>query len=133
MSNNSNKNEIVINSFIHNPEVLTTLQRFNLRMFYTSDLYVAETTKGYNEIIDSYIKCEIQSPKPGKIDYISANSDNFQLLIYVKKRGVSDYTYSKFSYYDKTRKKSYCLENSKSDNSQNLGGAIKRLLFKSKK
>lgn len=133
MSNNSNKNEIVINSFIHNPEVSVTLQRFNLRMFYTSDLYVAETTKGYNEIIDSYIKCEIQSPKPGKIDYISADCDKFSLLVNLQKKGSSEYTYSKFSYYDKTRKKSYCLENSKSDNSQNLGDAIKRLLFKSKK
>jgi len=132
MSNNNNKNEIVINSFIHNPDVLSALQRLNLRMFYTSDLYVAETTKGYNEIIDSYIKCEIQSPKPGKIDYISADADNFSLIMYIQKNGLSDYTYSKLSYYDKTKKKTCHLENSNSNNNPNLGTTIKRLLFRKK-
>ena len=128
---NNNKNEIVINSLIHNPEVTTTLSRLNLRMFYSSELYVAEGTKRYNEIEDSYVKCEIQSPRPGKIEYISANSDTFNLLLNVKKE-KGNYTYSKITYYNKVNKKGCELKNSNENTAPAFGASIKRLIFKQK-
>ena len=135
MAKNSNKNEMIINSLIHNIDVTNVLSKLHLRMILSSgSVLIAKdgSPKTYKDIDDTYIKCEIQSPNPGRIDYISADTATFTLMIFPYKLNSNVYTYSIIKFYDKSKKKGYDLRNESLDAPKQSKSPLS-LLFKRKK
>lgn len=132
---NNNKNEMIINSLIHNMDVTNVLSKLHLRMILSAgNVLIAKdgSPKTYKDVDETYIKCEIQSPKPGRIDYISADTDAFTLMLHPCKLDANNYTYSVLQFYDKHKKKGYSLRNESLGDPKQSKSPLS-LLFKRKK
>ena len=121
------QNEFIITNFLRDTDVTLVLAKFKLRMFYTNGVHLGRQVDDFTKVISSYVDCEIRYNKSGKPEYISAEAEDFSLIIYIKKKDFNQYTYSSISYYDKINNKSHEIYNPNYEEN-NIGNKIFKVL-----
>ena len=101
MSNNNEILERILINLTHDTNLLYALNRFNLRLFYSRDLYLAWNENDIQKVHTSIAKCTLRIVKTNKLDMMYVTNDKFSLYVKFKKIDKTHYTYSEMFYLDK--------------------------------
>ena len=127
MTTKMKKQEEALTIFTKDPAVIKGLSRFDLSVFYTKDgLFLSSGPKNIDDT-DYSIPCDISTTKSGRMNYVSAESDDYIINIDLEKKG-STYTYSTIEYYDKSKRKQSIVTNESVAAKKNKVGPVKTLM-----